>query len=140
MTSLTDTWEWDGTTWTERSPATSPARPVDPNGLAFDTSSNRVLGFGGAQGSQLWAYSPVQQAAFTPFGTGCPTMTAGGPAIQPAASWTLPWIGCSLDIRIGPIPAGSATRCASARRVYRPAPSRCLSPSAPSGNRRALST
>jgi hypothetical protein len=43
---LSDTWEWDGTTWTNRSPLTGPAaRDVFP--LAYDAARRRCLLFGG---------------------------------------------------------------------------------------------
>ncbi len=41
-----DTWEWDGVSWTQKLPATSPPRRTD-HGLAFSTASGRVLMVGG---------------------------------------------------------------------------------------------
>jgi hypothetical protein len=44
---LGDTWEWDGTTWTQRAPAASPsAREV--YAMAFDAVRQRAVMFGGA--------------------------------------------------------------------------------------------
>jgi galactose oxidase-like protein len=41
-----DTWEWDGTAWTERSTTTSPG-PRYGHALAYDAARSRVLLFGG---------------------------------------------------------------------------------------------
>jgi len=41
-----DTWEWDGATWTQLFPATSPPAR-DSAGLAFDATRSRVVLFGG---------------------------------------------------------------------------------------------
>lgn len=46
---LADTWEWNGTTWTQRAPATSPsARTM--HAMAFDAVRGRVVLFGGSVG------------------------------------------------------------------------------------------
>ena len=45
---LRDTWEWDGTTWGERKPATSPP-PLEHAAAAFDPQRGRVVLFGGSQ-------------------------------------------------------------------------------------------
>lgn len=45
-TSRNDTWEWEGTTWSQRSPATTP--PVrQEHMMAYDSQRNRVVLFGG---------------------------------------------------------------------------------------------
>ena len=41
-----DTWEWDGTTWIERRPATSPP-PRFGHAMAYDAARGRVVLFGG---------------------------------------------------------------------------------------------
>ena len=51
-----DTWEWDGTTWTERTFETSPSPRSD---MAMASLGNKVVLFGGAVGSALgdtWEY------------------------------------------------------------------------------------
>ena len=42
-----DTWAWDGTTWTERTPATVPPERAYP-GVAYDGATHQVVMFGGA--------------------------------------------------------------------------------------------
>ncbi|MBK8975654.1 MAG: hypothetical protein IPM29_06985 [Planctomycetes bacterium] len=42
-----DTWEWDGSEWTERTPATSPP-PLTGHAMAFDPFRRRVVLFGGS--------------------------------------------------------------------------------------------
>src|SRR5687767_15007505 len=41
-----ETWEWDGTTWTRRSPVSSPAARAG-HAMAFDAARGRVVLFGG---------------------------------------------------------------------------------------------
>ncbi len=50
LTALNDTWEWDGTNWLQRVPATSPS-PRRHVSLAYDASRDRVVMFGGLQNS-----------------------------------------------------------------------------------------
>ena len=46
---LSDTWTWDGTTWTQRHPATSPpARDGAP--MAYDAATSSMVLFGGSNG------------------------------------------------------------------------------------------
>lgn len=42
-----DTWEWDGTTWSERTPAGPPPQARASHAMAFDSRRNRVVLFGG---------------------------------------------------------------------------------------------
>jgi hypothetical protein len=41
-----DTWTWDGTTWTQQAPATSPAHRVYAS-MAYDAATGQVVLFGG---------------------------------------------------------------------------------------------
>src|SRR5438094_5440772 len=43
---LRDTWEWDGTDWSQRSPATNPY-PRMAFAMAYDTARARTVVFGG---------------------------------------------------------------------------------------------
>lgn len=45
-TSLSDTWMWDGSTWTQLSPAQSPS-PRDHHAMAYDAARGEILLFGG---------------------------------------------------------------------------------------------
>ena len=47
---LSDTWTWDGTTWTEQHPAHSPS-PRRSLGMAYDAFRRQVVLFGGYDGS-----------------------------------------------------------------------------------------
>jgi len=50
-TNPTDTWTWDGVTWTQQSPATSPA---GGGGMAADQAGNVVLFNGGTSTTWVW--------------------------------------------------------------------------------------
>jgi len=54
-----DTWEWNGTAWSQRAPANAPSARYDA-GLAYDTGLQRVLlygGFGpGAAATDTWSF------------------------------------------------------------------------------------
>lgn len=55
---LADTWEYDGTTWTQMSPAASPPARVGQS-MAYDPVRQRVIMYGGFTGvaqSDLWEY------------------------------------------------------------------------------------
>ncbi len=43
---LGDTWTWDGTTWTELAPATSPSARADAS-MAYDPATAQLVLFGG---------------------------------------------------------------------------------------------
>lgn len=49
ITYLADVWEWDGTSWTERTGLGTPARAAMP--VAYDTARQRAILFGGINGS-----------------------------------------------------------------------------------------
>jgi hypothetical protein len=65
---LNDTWTWDGTTWTEQYPATSPpARDVAS--MAYDPATGNVVLFGGYGGSPLndtWTWDGTTWTEQTP--------------------------------------------------------------------------
>jgi hypothetical protein len=57
-----DTWEWDGLTWTQKSPPTTPGRRSN-HAMAYDSDRHRVVLFGGINGeigpallADLWEY------------------------------------------------------------------------------------
>src|SRR5262249_10870349 len=57
ITTPWDTWSWDGTTWTELKPATSP--PPRRTVAVTDPRNGRVLVFGGSPAVQSLVYSDV---------------------------------------------------------------------------------
>ncbi|MFO1078301.1 MAG: hypothetical protein U1E73_11325 [Planctomycetota bacterium] len=69
-----DTWQWDGTSWTELQPATHP-NPRSRHVMAYDSLRQRILLFGGYDGvgmsNETWAFdgaqwSPVPTATAPP--------------------------------------------------------------------------
>jgi hypothetical protein len=51
-TTLGDTWEWDGTNWMQRTPATSPPARSD-HALAYDKTRGKTVLFGGSEGAGM---------------------------------------------------------------------------------------
>ncbi len=51
---LNDTWKWDGTTWTNLTPATSPTIRLDM-AMAYDAATSTVVLFGGSKGTTYYA-------------------------------------------------------------------------------------
>ena len=43
-----DTWEWDGTVWVDKTPATSPSAR-DAHAMAYDSARGRIVLFGGTE-------------------------------------------------------------------------------------------
>jgi hypothetical protein len=108
---MSDTWEWDGTSWVERVPLG--ASPIDrwKPAMAFDAARGRCVVFGGSAGgfntplSDTWEYGPVHAAVYTPFGTGC-AGSAGTPNLA-AAAGQRPWLGESLTLECSQLPANA---------------------------------
>ncbi len=101
-----DTWEWDGTNWNQRNPATPPSAR-NAHDMAYDSARGRVVLFGGSDygaagisnpRADTWEYAPVNPATYTPFGTGCPG-SAGTPALA-SDQGSLPWVGDTFTARL----------------------------------------
>lgn len=65
---LTDTWEWDGVSWTERFPATVPSASSDPfTYMTYDQARGVVLRFGGPSTSkETWEWDGNDWTQRTP--------------------------------------------------------------------------
>jgi hypothetical protein len=57
---LSDVWEWDGTTWLDRTPTKPGPQPRLDHALVYDAMNSRVVMFGGSSTFQLlndlWAW------------------------------------------------------------------------------------
>jgi hypothetical protein len=89
---LDDTWSWNGSTWTQLSPATSP-QPDGDASMDYDPGVGQLILFGGTNGNgytnETWTYSPVdstfaQTITFT--STPPSNATAGGPNYSVSAT------------------------------------------------------
>lgn len=52
---LSDLWEWDGSTWTQRMPVVSPAAGYGPTPIAYDEARQRLTLFNGVD---TWVFLP----------------------------------------------------------------------------------
>jgi hypothetical protein len=103
---LSDVWDWDGTTWTERTPAESPAGRQD-HAVAYDEARQRLVMFGGQTGwwqADTWELMPIRPARSMSFGQGC-AGTAGSPVLLPSIGHR-PWLGDSFQAEVINAPAG----------------------------------
>ncbi len=87
---LGDTWTWNGTTWTQQYPTTSPPAR-DGASMDYDPGTGQLVLFGGddASGGNLndtWVYSPIDTVAFNSDG-GAAVPSISGPD---GSSITLP--------------------------------------------------
>jgi hypothetical protein len=77
---LGDTWEWDGVTWNERTPASSPS-PREAHAMAYDPLRQRLVLFGGIAGSGVlgdtWEWDGTSWAERTPAHSPQPRYSAG---------------------------------------------------------------
>jgi hypothetical protein len=68
---LGDTWSWDGTTWSEEAPPTSPPARSDA-ASGFDLTTEQVVLFGGSDYPDLlgdtWTYGPLLSVPSAPTG------------------------------------------------------------------------
>jgi hypothetical protein len=122
---LADTWEWDGTNWTEVTPTTSPpGRGVHYN-MTFDPGRGvAVLMGGGTQPSapmfnDIWEYDGltwsdvsgtadfIERAAACASFDGSGTLLFGGGQWDPMFGETYSWNGSTLSL-LDPDPAPSA--------------------------------
>ncbi len=69
LTLFGDTWEWDGSQWTERTPAHSPTARTSET-MAYDVARQRTVLFGGWDGTNdlddTWEWDGVDWVASTP--------------------------------------------------------------------------
>jgi hypothetical protein len=116
--SLNDTWTWNGTTWTQLAPATSPgARAYGV--LGFDAATEQLVLFGGvAPGSTLladtWTWTGTTWSQLSP--VTCPSARdRSAAAYDPATSQLLLYGGGSSTLyqsdtwSYGPVPASAPT-------------------------------
>jgi len=61
---FTGTWEWDGTSWVDRTPATSPS-PRSAHAMVYDAARGRVLLFGGGT-ADTWEWDGSTWVELTP--------------------------------------------------------------------------
>ncbi len=101
---MSDTWTWDGTTWTRRTPVhVPPARGFQQ--MAFDAASGQLLMFGGTVGlaagpadTWVWTGSDWQQLhpAVSP-----PSHVVAPFAYDPATRQIVMYGGVSLSVPAG---------------------------------------
>ena len=100
-----EAWEFDGTDWSSRLPATRPVGRAGM-GLAFVRSLGTTCMFSGypypAQ-NETWSYQTDKVAIYKTSGTGCKS-SAGIPTMSVTGQ---PWIGDTLNIAIGQLPAAA---------------------------------
>lgn len=53
---LADTWAWDGSAWTDKTPVTSPSARISPS-MAFDAARGEVVLFGGEYENDTWTWN-----------------------------------------------------------------------------------
>jgi hypothetical protein len=105
---LTETWEWDGTSWSQLQVAASPSTR-DGFDMVYDEARGRAVLFGGytslfgARLGDTWELVATTATA-TPFGTGC-----GSPAltVAPAAN-SRPLLGATQVTDVTNVPARGA--------------------------------
>jgi cysteine-rich repeat protein len=97
-----DTWEWDGTAWTEASPATMPPGRM-AHAMAFDPARGKLVLFGGegpgALFTDTWEWDGVDWTARTP--TASPPPRIGGALVyDPVRHAIVALAGCELTFPI----------------------------------------
>ncbi|MBK8097266.1 MAG: hypothetical protein IPK26_09170 [Planctomycetes bacterium] len=96
-----DTWEWDGTNWTQRLPVLSPAPHVVAS-AAYDSTRREIIGTSMGGTNDTWRYVPTVPADVRALGQGCPG-AAGVPSLASnPADWprSLPWYDSSCAVEM----------------------------------------
>jgi hypothetical protein len=99
-----ETWEWDGTDWTLRTPLHSP-QVREEAGMVFDETTNQMVLFGGwdiGHYNDTWYYSTSPVAQAVSYGAGCQGSAAVTPDLQTIG---LPWLGESYVLALSGMPA-----------------------------------
>lgn len=99
---INETWEFDGTAWTQVGSAPSPSR--NGAGIAMDTSRRQVVMFGGMDSNfsvnaETWIYG----ASYRTFGSGC----AGSNGVPSLGSTSVPRIGSTFQAQIANLATGA---------------------------------
>jgi galactose oxidase-like protein len=107
-TATNDTWEWDGSTWTRRTPATSPPGRF-LHAMAYDTARHRAVLFGGTGGNSIptgdtWEYVDVR---IIPSGTARPGTSVLLDLVASGDVGLASQVGTSFGT--GPIPVDTRT-------------------------------
>jgi hypothetical protein len=96
---LSDTWSWNGTTWTKLSPAASPGGS-DSDSMAYDAATGTVLLFGGGCCNpglgQTWSWNGTTWTRLSP-PTSPPLSGGWSMANDPATATVLLFGGISSD-------------------------------------------
>lgn len=104
---FSDTWEWNGTQWTNRQVSLTPATWTS---MAYDSQRQRITLFGGQSGTgQLngttFAYAVTPHAAaISTYGAGCPGPT--GVPLLAASTGSVPRLGTTLNVQLSNLPTG----------------------------------
>ncbi len=106
---LSNTWEWNGTDWLLRTTAT-PLAPAREDGyLAYDSTNERVVLFGGYSGGtylgDTWIYATTAPASSSAYGNGCLGTNGQRPTVGAA---TGPWIGEPFSVTTTNLAAATA--------------------------------
>lgn len=101
-------WEWDGTDWTQRRPEVDETPRVG-HVLAYDHDTGRVVAVFGNSGGLVVVepryYGTTAAALVSTSGIGCPGSL--GPLTIATDGNRLPWLGSTLTVQVGNLPAGS---------------------------------
>ncbi len=107
-----DVWEWNGTSWRQRTPvgASLPARTSAM--ASFDANLRRVVVFGGKNFASssprrdMWSLGPIDPASISELGLGC--RGSNGSPVLGVAPYQLPWLGDSLELQVTDLVAGTS--------------------------------
>jgi len=97
-TRLSDTWEWDGTAWRDRTPATSPPARFG-HALAHDSTRGRTVLFGGVTTVDTWEWDGAGWFDVTPAGTKPSARTAVAMAFESSRNRTILFGGSAAGVR-----------------------------------------
>ncbi|MEZ5966079.1 MAG: hypothetical protein R3F56_19745 [Planctomycetota bacterium] len=103
-----DTWEWDGSVWTDLTTAGGPPARHG-HATTYDAARQRVVVFSGqSSGTPLvdtWECGSLSPPRFTTFGNGCPG-SLGTPSLH-AMPNSAAWVGDTLSLALDYLPATS---------------------------------
>jgi hypothetical protein len=104
-TSLNDSWQFDGITWAQISPAGALPPPRREPGIAYDSLRRSVVVFGGVDSQilgDLWELGPPTVATWARVGRGC-AGPAGTPSLDRVGN-ARPVLGSTFAVQLSALP------------------------------------
>ncbi|MBL8723154.1 MAG: hypothetical protein JNK49_03870 [Planctomycetes bacterium] len=113
--SYDDLWEYDGATWTQRTPSTTTPGNKNSHNLAYDVARARLVAFGSGFATETWEFqAPVARQAVGEPGGGMQMRCLRAPVAGQSMSFEFPSPSALAWLALMPMPVPVATHSIAA--------------------------